>query len=116
MKGQESLRGNIIALRQAGYGIKPIARKLGIDPRTVRKWLRRDKETGDLSDLRRKPRNRVTTPEEDRQIIEAVKNGENPVTNAVKLREVLQLNVSVDTIRNRLHEANVQWKAPATKK
>ena len=57
----------------------------------------------------------MTTPEEDRQIIQAAKDDENPVTNAVELREILQLDVSVDTINRRLKEANIQLRTPAKK-
>ena len=66
-------------------------------------------------DTARRPRSRVTTPEEDRRIIQAADDEERPVTSAVKLREALQLDVSVDTIRRRLHEAHIHCRVPAKK-
>ena len=62
----------------------------------------------------RRPPPRVTTPEEDRRIIEAA-DGEVPLTNAAKLKETLGLDASVCTIRRRLHEANIHCRKPARK-
>ncbi|KAG7161751.1 hypothetical protein Hamer_G007391, partial [Homarus americanus] len=45
--------------------IRTISHKLGISATTEIKWIRRWNEWGNLNDLERHPRPRVTTPEED---------------------------------------------------
>ena len=62
----------------------------------------------------KRPRPRVTTPEEDEGIIE-VADGEEPLTNAVSLKERLHLNVTMTTIRRRLHAADIHCRIPAKK-
>lgn len=44
-------RGQIVALHEAGHSIRSIARRLGLSPTTVNKWIKRNEETGDLTDL-----------------------------------------------------------------
>ena len=60
------------------------------------------------------PRSRVTTPEQDAQII-ALADGEQAVTNAVDLRQQLQLDVSMRTVSRRLKEAGFRCRVPAKK-
>lgn len=55
----------------------------------------------------------MTTRQEDEEIRRAVE--EDPYTNANTIRENLQLNVTVQTIRRRLREAGVQHSFPAKK-
>ncbi|KAK3890038.1 hypothetical protein Pcinc_005994 [Petrolisthes cinctipes] len=50
----------------------------------------------------RRPRPKLTTPQEDENIRRAVQD--DPFTNAVAIRESLHLNVTPQTIRNRLHD------------
>ncbi|KAK3888564.1 hypothetical protein Pcinc_007416 [Petrolisthes cinctipes] len=47
-------RGQIVALHEAGHSIRSIARRLGVSPTTVTKWINRNEETGDLTDLGKK--------------------------------------------------------------
>ncbi|KAK3883949.1 hypothetical protein Pcinc_011750 [Petrolisthes cinctipes] len=53
----------------------------------------------------RRPRPKLTTPQEDENIRRAVQD--DPFTNAVAIRESLHLNVTPQTIRNRLHGAGI---------
>ncbi|KAG7155100.1 hypothetical protein Hamer_G015708 [Homarus americanus] len=50
----------------------------------------------------RRPHFRVTTPQEDEHIRQAAE--ENPFTNAVAIRDELQLNVFNEAVWRRLHE------------
>lgn len=61
----------------------------------------------------RKPRPRVTSREQDEAIVRAVEA--NPYTNATRLRQMLQLNVSPETVRRRLQESGVYQLIPARK-
>ncbi|MPC84052.1 hypothetical protein E2C01_078777 [Portunus trituberculatus] len=54
-----------------------------------------------------RPRSRVTTAQEDQQILQLV-DGE---ANEIKRR--LQLDASTTTIRKRIHEAGIHYRAPA---
>ncbi|KAG0718363.1 putative low-specificity L-threonine aldolase 1 [Chionoecetes opilio] len=63
----------------------------------------------------RRPRQRATTFEEDQRIIEAATEGEHAITNAVHLRNTLGLDASVDTVRRRLHAANLHCRVAAKK-
>ncbi|KAK3894632.1 hypothetical protein Pcinc_001610 [Petrolisthes cinctipes] len=106
-------RGQIVALHEAGHSIRSIARRLGVSPTTVTKWINRNEETGDLTDLERRPRSRVTTPAQDAAIERAVED--DPFTNAVRIREELQLNTSAETVRRRLHGSGLHHRVPAVK-
>ncbi|KAG7163712.1 Transposable element Tcb2 transposase-like 10 [Homarus americanus] len=103
------LPGQIIALRDIGLSIRAIAHQLGVLPRTVSKLIQRWEETGNLTYLARRPRSRVTTTQEDECIRQAAE--ENPFTNAVAIRDELQLNVSNETVRRRLHEAGMHHRS-----
>ncbi|KAK4314977.1 hypothetical protein Pmani_013760 [Petrolisthes manimaculis] len=61
----------------------------------------------------KRPRPRVTTPEEDVRIRRAPT--ETRFTTATAIREALNLNVSATTVCRRLHEAGIHHRAPATK-
>lgn len=80
---------------------------------TVYRWLRRWEEEGNLKDEPRPGIARKTTREEDQRIRNAVAN--NPFSNCVAVREELQLNVSCETVRRRLHEMGHHHRTPAKK-
>ena len=108
-----ALRGRIVGLHESGLSARAIAQQLGIARSTVQRWLRRWEESADLTDHRRGRPARKTTPEEDRQICQAA--DENPFTNAVAIRDNLNLDISARTIRRRLHEGNIHHRTPAIK-
>ncbi|KAK3860081.1 hypothetical protein Pcinc_033846 [Petrolisthes cinctipes] len=91
-------RGQIVALHEAGHSIRSIARRLGVSPTTVTKWINRNEETGDLTDL---------------AIKRAVED--DPFTNAVRIREELQLKASAETVRRCLHGSGLHHRVPAVK-
>ncbi|KAK3858446.1 hypothetical protein Pcinc_004582 [Petrolisthes cinctipes] len=66
-----SERSRIVALHDEGLSNRAIAGRLGVSMPTVRKWIHRWQETGNLNDLERRPRSRVTSREEDERIIQA---------------------------------------------
>ncbi|KAK3894935.1 hypothetical protein Pcinc_001330 [Petrolisthes cinctipes] len=98
-------RAQIVALHDLGLSSRVIATRLTVSRTTVLKWIRRHEETGILTDLDRRPRPKLTTPQEDENIRRAVQD--DPFTNVVAIRESLHLNVTPQTIRNRLHGAGI---------
>lgn len=63
----------------------------------------------------KRPRRRATTLEEDQRIIEAATQGERAIRNAVQLRNDLGIEVSMTTIRRRLHAADLHCRVAARK-
>ena len=100
-----SQRGRIVGMRESGLTPTQIARELGLSRTTVYLWLKRWEEEGNLKDKRRTGAPRKTTAAEDRHIVERVEA--NPFSNAVEVREQLQLEVSSMTVRRRLHESGI---------
>lgn len=112
---QEKLaqRARITALRDVGFSVSDIATQLGISKPTVRRWVQRWDESGNLLDRPRSGAPRKTSHDDRRRIIQEVEN--DPFTNTVAVRETLHLDVSADTIRRRLHEAGFHHRSPAKK-
>ncbi|KAK3868801.1 hypothetical protein Pcinc_025839 [Petrolisthes cinctipes] len=108
-----SERSRIVALHDEGLSNRAIAGRLGVSLPTVRKWIRRWQETGNLNDLERRPRSRVTSREEDERIIQAAVT--QPFINAAAITTDLGLEVSNTTVRRRLHAAGVHHRVPAMK-
>ncbi|MPD00339.1 Transposable element Tcb2 transposase [Portunus trituberculatus] len=61
-----------------------------------------------------RPRSRVTTAEENQQIV-LLADGEGALKNAMEIKRRLQLDASVTTIRKRLHDAGIHCRVPAKK-
>lgn len=55
----------------------------------------------------------MTTPQHDHLILQAA--SDTPLRTALTIRERLQLQVSVDTWRKRLHQAGIHHRIPAMK-
>lgn len=106
-------RGRIVGMRDAGLTPSEISRELGISRTTVYKWLQRWDEEECLDDHPKSGRPRETTPAQN----EAIREGAaaDPFTNAVAIREQLQLEVTPRTVRKRLHEAGIHYRTPAVK-
>ncbi|KAL7634884.1 UNVERIFIED_CONTAM: hypothetical protein RMT77_015261 [Armadillidium vulgare] len=97
-------RRKIVKLFEANIPKLQIARQLGTSVQTVRKWIKRHKEDGNLRD-RPSPavKPRKTTRQQDLEIVNSVQT--NPFTNAKQIKRELQLEVTTTTIRRRLREA-----------
>lgn len=80
-----------------------------LQERTVKRWLDRWRNEGNVRTKERKGRRRITTKEQDDAIIEMAK--QYPLTAAKNVAPALGLKCSVDTIRERLHKAGIHsWK------
>ena len=109
----QPMRGSIIALHELGLSKTAIANRLGLTRVTVRKWIRRYEEEGDLNSRHRPGAPHCTTQHQDEEIIGSAI--ETPLTTAVAITSNLQLRCSVDTVRNRLSTAGINHHIPATK-
>ncbi|XP_069961426.1 tigger transposable element-derived protein 1 isoform X7 [Cherax quadricarinatus] len=99
-------RSRIIRMSERGFSPMDIARRLGISRHTVYTWLNRWEEDRNLYDRARSGAPKKTSAEQDESIKEAAVT--NPSTNAMKIREKLNLKVTPRTVRNRLHAAGIQ--------
>lgn len=87
--------------------------ELGITRKTMRKWLNRWEKKwlpSGTSENRSTTKNKGGT---DREIIEEARR--NPITKAKFIRGRLQFDVSVRTVRRRLHEHDYHHQSPAMK-
>ncbi|KAL7630239.1 UNVERIFIED_CONTAM: hypothetical protein RMT77_019618 [Armadillidium vulgare] len=107
------LRGKIIGLYESNIAKLQIARQLGTSVQTVRKWVKRHEEDGNLCDRPSPAKPRKTTQQQDREIVTCVQT--NPFTNAKQIKRELQLEVTTTTIRRRLREAGYHHRKPALK-
>jgi transposase len=88
-----------IVLHAKSNGIKPTAKLFMTTPDTVRKWLRRYKESGKggLKDVSRRPQNRPNSiPEESRELIKELRGKTH--FGASRLKAEFNLPHSVRTI------------------
>ena len=110
-----TLIGRIIGMSECGLSQREIARKLGIARETVASWLRRWQEEGEALSDKRKGGNhpRATTAEEDQQIVQT--SEANPLMNAQQIKEALNIQASVDTVRKRLYHAGIHHRTPGIK-
>lgn len=98
---------------KSGLSATDIAKELGISRPTVYRWLRRWEEEGNLKDKPRPEIPRKISREEDQRIRNAVAN--YPFSHAVGVREELQLNISAEIVRRRLHEMGYRHRTPGKK-
>ena len=96
-------RGQIIGLHRNGYSKKAIAEILGINIKTVNRWVKRYDEEGIGKRKASGAPPKVTTPEMDQRIVNL--SIENPHKSSGQIRAELGLGVSNDTVRMRLHAA-----------
>lgn len=99
-------RLQVVHLSQGGASQRSIALKLGLNLHSVNRIMQAFRDEGRIGDAARAPRPRSTTPEEDLLIVAAA--CDNPFLNARELRSELSLDVSTQTIRNRLHEVGLR--------
>ena len=111
------LRARVIALWQDGQSQRSIAKTLCISPATVQSIEEKFKKVGNLENQPGRGRKRKTTARQDRSLIKRFEiNPRSSTTAAAKeLVESFGLSLTSQTIRNRLHEANLHGRIPRNK-
>ena len=108
----------IVTLWQEGLLSREFSRCLKVHQSDVVRTWRRDRDTGTVDDIRRSGRPKATTAVDDRYL--RISAQMNPESNATTLNNALRAatwrRVSTQTVRNRLHDAQLHsrrpWRAP----
>lgn len=103
-------REKILQLHNEGYTQKEIARLLFLSPSTVNLWINR---LGDLNAKKKTGRPRKTTVYQDNAIYTFSRR--DPFLPATDINRRLELNLSHQTVRNRLIEKGLKNYKPPTK-
>ena len=115
MTPQEHLRA--IGMIQAGITNRQVAIALNCDHRIIDRLWDRDVQTGTTTDRPRSGRPRVTSARDDQYIAKCALRQRS--LNSRRLREQFRagtnINVSDQTIRNRLHARNLRARRPVVR-
>lgn len=90
-----------------------VAHVVNVSKSTVKFWLKRYEETGDVEELDRPGRTRVTSPQEDKKIISMQERDREATASHIKKK--LKLDVSENTIRRRVKESGLNFGLPLVK-
>jgi len=111
-------RGRALGMLQRNTSMREVARQLGVSHSVISRLWHRHLATGRLQDRPRSGRPKKTTNREDRYITrQAIQNRWAPSSFIrQQLRAYSNVNVSLQTIRNRLHAANIRSYRPAVRR
>ena len=96
--------------------MKAVANVVKCDKKTVKYWLQRWSESKDLTGLQRSGRPRITSSEQDEQIVKLA--NEQTFATSSDIKEDLEtksVGVSERTIRYRLNEDGEKYNLPMSK-
>ena len=108
-------RGMALAWIQEGVPLREIGRRLGVSHSVINRLRDRWFETGTVEELPRSGRPRVTTGQQDRYIVVTAMRNHTATARSLRdqLRNATQLNVGLQTVRNRLREHGIRSRRPA---
>lgn len=114
-KLSEMDRGRAIAWLQEGVVVREVAQRLGVSHSVIIRLRQRLQNTGRVQERPRSGRPKITTPREDRYIERQALQERTRSANNIRrrLRNATNTVVSDQTIRNRLHTANLRARRPA---
>lgn len=98
------IKQTIVSLRNQKKSIREIGKTLGLSKSTVGYILQKKASTGDVTNKKRPGRPKKTTEEDDQIIISIMtKNPQTPVQQIRNTLKEIGREVSVTTIRRKLH-------------
>src|ERR1044072_4870715 len=105
-------KGKILAYMEI-FNTTQIAKKMGHDPTTIRRFINKYKETGNIENLPRTERPpALNNDEKDALTNEVIKNRRIPIHEVIN---TLDLNCSLTTAKKTLHEAGIYSHVAAKK-
>src|ERR1041385_6436499 len=105
-------KGKILAYMEI-FNATQIAKKMGRDPTTIRRFINKYKETGNIENLPRTGRPpALNNDEKDALTNEVIKNRRIPIHEVIN---TLDLNCSLTTAKKTLHEAGIYSHVAAKK-
>ena len=110
-------RGRAIAWLQEGVAVREVGRRLGVSHSIIQRLRERFNNTRSVQEPRRSGRPRVTTARQDHFIALSALRTRSATANTIRrqLQAASNINVSDQTIRNRLHEANLRSRRAAVR-
>lgn len=116
-KLSQSDRGRALAWIQDGVSICEVARRLNVSHSVIWRLRQRFQTTGHVEERARSGRPRSTTNREDRFIIRQALQTRTATANTIRrqLRAATHTNVSVQTVRNRLHSQGLHSRRPVVR-
>lgn len=110
-------RGMALAWLRQGIALREVARRLAVSLSVIQRLRDRFANTGSVREPRRSGRPRMTTRQQDRYIVLTALRNRTVTATTLRgqLRTASNVNVSDQTIRNRLHEANLRSRRPVVR-
>ena len=113
----EADRGRALAWLHEGVGVRETGRRLGVHHAVIQRLRNRFNATGTTAERQRPGRPRCTTRHQDRFLTVLALRERSVTANNLRgqLRAAANINVSDQTVRNRLREANLRSRRPAVR-
>lgn len=104
-----------IGLLDAGLSFREVGRRLNVSHSVVSRIRERHQQTGSVKERPRSGRPKKTTPRQDRQIVVMAKRDRMKSAKTInsEFRNVTGIQISDQTVRNRLHTHNLRAYRPA---